>query len=262
MSYKVGFIGAGNMGGALAKAAAKSTNDIAVADNDTKKAEILAKELKTKNTDNKDIAKNAKYIFLGVKPQVLPSLMQEIVPILKARKDDFVLVTMAAGKAIAEVEAMAGEKYPVIRIMPNMPVSVGKGMILYCGNELVSDFSEFTDLMKYAGTLDNIPEKLIDAACSITACGPAFVFMFIESLADGGVECGIPRDKAIKYACETLIGSAELVNLSGKHPEELKDAVCSPAGTTIAGVHALENKGFRGASADAVKAAYEKTLKM
>lgn len=262
MKYKVGFIGAGNMGGALAKAASGSTKDIAIADKDTEKAQKLASELGAKYTDNADIAENAEYIFLGVKPQILPELFEEIAPLLKKRSDKFVLVTMAAGKSVSDIEKLSEGQYPVIRIMPNMPVSVGRGMILYCGNDAVCDFGEFTDILKNAGTLDRIPEKMIDAACCITACGPAYVFMFIESLADGGVECGLPRDKAISYAIETLVGSAELVKISGKHPEALKDAVCSPAGTTIAGVHALENKGFRGAVSDSVIAAYDKTIKM
>lgn len=262
MEYKVGFIGAGNMGGALARAAAKSTDNIAIADNDRDKAKSLAEEISAVSTDNKDICENAKYIFLGVKPQVLPALFSEIAPILKKRKTEFILVTMAAGKSIVDIEALCGKKYPIIRIMPNMPVSIGEGMILYCTNELVENAEEFTKMMKESGTLDKIPEGMIDAACSITACGPAYVFMFIESMADGGVECGIPRDKAISYACQTLIGSAKLVLETKKHPESLKDDVCSPGGTTIAGVHALENKGFRGAVSDSVKAAYEKTLKM
>ena len=114
--------------------------------------------------------------------------------------------------------------------------------------------------MAKSGTLDAIDEKLIDAASAVSGCGPAFVYMFIEALADGGVECGLPRDKALLYAAQTLIGAAEMVKKTGKHPEALKDAVCSPGGSTIAGVHALEEGAFRADAANAVLAAYKKTL--
>ena len=116
--------------------------------------------------------------------------------------------------------------------------------------------------MKFSGTLDEIPENLIDAASCLTGCSPAWFYMFIEALADGGVECGLPRAKAIRYACDALVGAASLVNESGKHPGLLKDEVTSPGGTTIAGVHALENGAFRGTVMNSVKAAYEKTLNL
>ena len=159
---------------------------------------------------------------------------------------------------------MAGGNYPVIRIMPNTPASIGKGMILYAQNNNVT--KEETDIfvndMSGAGVLDSIDEKLIDAASAVSGCGPAFVYMFIEALADGAVECGLPRQKAMLYAAQTVLGSAELVLKSGKHPGELKDAVCSPGGTTIAGVHALENGAFRANAINAVSDAYKKTLEL
>ncbi len=261
---KYGFIGAGNMGGALAVAAAKSVDSglIALADHDNEKAKALAEKIGAAYCDNEKIVKNAKYIFLGVKPQMLKDLFLEISPLLKKRKDDFILVTMAAGTKISEIEKLSGGNYPIIRIMPNTPVSIGKGIILYCANEKVDDLSEFLDLMKFAGTLDEIPENLIDAASCVTGCSPAWIYMFIEALADGGVECGLPRAKAIRYACDALSGSASLVKESGKHPGLLKDEVTSPGGTTIAGVHALENGSFRGTVMNAVKAAYEKTINL
>ena len=120
--------------------------------------------------------------------------------------------------------------YPVIRIMPNTPVSIGKGMILCCADSKVTaeETEDFKKAMAFAGSVDFIDESLIDAASALSGCGPAFVYMFIEALSDGAVECGLARSKAINYACQTLIGSAELVLKSGKHPGELKDAVCSP----------------------------------
>ena len=116
--------------------------------------------------------------------------------------------------------------------------------------------------MRNAGVLDRVDESLIDAASALSGCGPAYVYMFANALADGAVECGLPRDKAARYAAQTLVGSARLILESEKHPEQLKDEVCSPGGTTIAGVHALENAGFRGAVMDAVKAAFDKTKGM
>ena len=132
------------------------------------------------------------------------------------------------------------------------------------GNQNVKDWDieAFKDLMSMSGDLDDIPENLIDAATAVSGCGPAFVYMFIEALADGGVKCGLSRDKAIKYAAQTLLGSAKMVLETGRHPEELKDAVCSPGGSTIAGVHSLEKGAFRSSAIDAVEAAYKKTQKL
>ena len=261
MKFKAGFIGCGNMGGALATAAAKSIDMLAVADCDKKKASSLAESLGCTAVDAKEIAECAKYIFLGVKPQGLSALFDEIAPILKNRDDEFILVTMAAGTSINDIANLAGAKFPIIRIMPNTPASIGKGIILYCSDG-VSDMSEFCHMMKHAGMLDEIPEKLIDAASCVTGCSPAWIYMFIEALADGGVNCGLPRDKAISYACDALIGAASLVKESGKHPGLLKDEVTSPGGTTIAGVKALEDGAFRGCIIDAVTKAYEKTINL
>ena len=137
-------------------------------------------------------------------------------------------------------------------------------MILYCPNDKVQpgQLEEFTHAFSKAGELDMLPEPLIDAGCAVSGCGPAFVYMFIEALADGAVECGLPRDKAQKYAAQTLVGAAKLVLEGAGHPGALKDAVCSPGGTTIAGVHALEKGGFRALAMDAVKRAYDRTLEM
>lgn len=264
MKYLAGFIGSGNMGSALATAVSKSIDPkkIAVSDHSMKKAEALAESIGANATDNSEIVKESKYIFLGVKPQMLKKLFKEIAPILSERTDDFILVTMAAGTSIEQIAEFAGKSYPTIRIMPNTPVSIGRGIILYAPSEDVADTSEFCDMMKMSGTLDEIPESLIDAASCVTGCSPAWIYMFIEALSDGGVKCGLPRAKAISYACDALIGSAELVKQSGKHPGQLKDEVTSPGGTTIAGVHALEKKSFRGTVMDAVTAAYKRTLNL
>ena len=145
-----------------------------------------------------------------------------------------------------------------------MLAGIGKGMILYTANKNAdnSDVDLFINIMSECGELDCVDEKLIDAGSAISGCGPAFVYMFIEALADGAVASGLPRDKAIKYAVETLIGSSELLKKSRKHPEELKDSVCSPAGSTIEGVKALENGGMRAAVMNAVIDAFNRTKEL
>ena len=153
-----------------------------------------------------------------------------------------------------------GGALPVIRIMPNTPVAVGEGMTQYCCNAQVSrqTVQEFLQDMRYSGHLDELEERLIDAASALSGCGPAYMYLFIEALADGAVACGIPRGKAMEYAAATMAGAAQMVLTTGLHPGALKDAVCSPGGSTIAGVRVLEQHGFRGAAMDCVAAAYEK----
>ena len=254
------------MGGALASAVTKSipAKEIAVCDSFAEKAEAFAKIYGVTATNTASIAEQAEYIFLGVKPQAFEELFAEISPILKKRTAPFVLVSMAAGISISAVERMADCTPAVIRIMPNTPVSVGAGVILYSANSKVTDegIAEFCKALSAAGVVDPIPEDKIDAASALSGCGPAFVALFAEALADGAVECGLPRDKAALYAAQTILGTAKLIMESGKHPGQIKDAVCSPGGTTIEGVHALEKGKFRAASMNAVTAAYEKTLKL
>ncbi len=263
---KFGFIGCGNMGGALVSAAAKVIPGkyIYLCDAFNTKSEELAKKFGANVARSSEIAANCDYIFIGVKPQGYNELFKTISSILKGRKDDFVIVSMAAGISISAVEKMADCNCAIIRIMPNTPVSVGEGMILYSSNSLVNDeqLKTFVDSLSMAGKLDSIPEDKIDAASALSGCGPAFVYMFAEALADGAVECGLSRDKAMLYASQTLLGAAKLLEESDKHPGALKDAVCSPGGTTIAGVHALEDGAFRSCAMNAVKKAYERTLEL
>ncbi len=260
---KVGFIGAGNMGSALAKAAALADGvSVALYDKCEQKAKAAAKEIGAEFASLDGLVSDSDFIFLAVKPNVVPLVAKEISPMLKNR-DGYTVVSMAAGVSLDKLEAaFLDVPAPIIRIMPNTPASVGFGMTLWCKNELVSEksASDFVALMAKSGTLDAIDERLIDAASAVSGCGPAFVYMFIEALADGGVECGLPRDKALLYAAETLIGAAEMVKQTNIHPEALKDAVCSPGGSTIAGVHALEEGSFRATASNAVLAAYKKTL--
>ena len=260
----LGFIGTGNMGGALARAACRQipADQVFLANRTAEKARLLAEELGCFSSDSIAIAEHADFIFLGVKPQMMAGLLTEIAPALAERQSRFVLVTMAASLSIAGIQEMAGGAYPVIRIMPNTPASIGEGMILYaCGDGVTkAEEAAFLDAMAGAGRLAPLPEALIDAGSAVSGCGPAFVDLFIEALADGGVACGLPRATAMELAAQMVVGSARLALESGQHPGVLKDAVCSPGGTTIQGVRALEKAGFRGAVMEAVIAAYEKTV--
>ncbi len=264
-NYEFGFIGTGSMGGALARAAAKAVDParIILSNRTPQKAEQLAERLGCAHGGNENAAK-ARFIMLGVKPQMMADMLAGIAPVLAARQDRFVLVSMAAGLTMAQIAAMAGGDYPVIRIMPNTPAEIGRGVILMDADERVTEgeIGDFLAALRAAGTFDRLPEKLIDAGSAISGCGPAFAYMFIEALADGGVACGLPRAKALSYAAEMLAGAAALAGRGEKHPGALKDAVCSPGGSTIAGVRALEEKAFRAAVMDAVIAAFEKTKEL
>ena len=261
MTY--GFIGCGNMGGAIARSVVKKVGGEAVvlANRTQEKADVLADELNCRSGKNADAAA-CDFVFLGVKPYLMEPMLCDIHSAL-AKNPTGVLVTMAAGLAMERIREMAGVYNPIIRIMPNTPASIGKGMIQYCMMDVSTEQKEkFLDAMSLCGRLDELSEDLIDAASAVSGCGPAFACMFIEALADGGVACGLPRAKAMEYAAQMMLGSAELVLRSGQHPGALKDAVCSPKGSTIQGVRTLEVNGFRSAVTEAVIAAYEKNREM
>lgn len=266
MMYQFGFIGTGNMGGTLARAASVgiSAKEILLANLPKETAEQLAAELGCVAGDNREVAKTCRYIFLGVKPQNMEGLLSEIAPVLKERRDRFVLVSMAAGIKLGTIEAMVQTECPVIRIMPNIAAAVGESMLLLAANGRVTEAEkqEFCKCMSGAGQIDEIPEGWMDAGCALSGSGTAFAFLFLEALSDGAVACGLPRDKALAYAAQTLLGSSRLLLEGGQHPAELKDAVCSPGGTTIAGVGVLESAGFRGTVMEAVKAAYKRAQEL
>jgi len=253
--FDAGFIGAGNMGGALLDAVKKSTGNIAVYDTDENKA-------RGKNAaflSPADLVSSSHFVFLGVKPDVVKTVAKEI----SSSVHDFtVIVSMAAGVDTKTLSEYLGTN-KIIRIMPNTPVAAGEGLILYspaCG--ITEDDEEaFTELMKFAGKTVKLDESKIDAGMAVSGCGPAYVYMFCEALADGAVKCGLPRDKAMLFAAQTVLGSAKMLLETGLHPGQLKDAVCSPGGTTIEGVLALENCAFRAAVSNAVTAAYDKLKK-
>ena len=251
---KIGFIGTGNMGGALASAAAKSGEaQVLLANRTRAKAEALAARIGAAVSGNKMIAEEADHIFLGVKPQMMADMLTGIAP---------ALMSMAAGVTIARIQELAGGDYPVIRIMPNMPAAVGEGVIFYACSENCekAQLEAFLRYMQPAGRLFPLEEKLQDAGSAVAGCGPAFAAMFLEAMADGGVACGLPRAAAVQYAAQMMLGTAKMVLETNEHPGSLKDRVCSPGGSTIQGVRTLEEGGMRGVVFDAVIAAYEKTL--
>ena len=261
MTY--GFIGTGNMGGALARALVREVSplDVYLNNRTPAKAEALAAELGARADTAAHIAAACDYIFLGVKPNLIAGVLAQLAPTLAQRTDKPVLVSMAAGVTIAALE-QAAPGCPILRIMPNTACAVGAGLTLYDANALLTkpQLDAFLADMAASGRLEALPEHLIDAGSAVAGCGGAFVSLFLEALADGAVTCGLPRDKARRYAAQMVLGTAQLALQSDQHTAAMKDAVCSPGGTTIAGVRALERGGFRSAAMEAVIAAYEKTL--
>lgn len=262
---KVGFIGVGNMGGALATAVCKAISPVAVylADTFAEKMQAISTQTGATVSDAKTVAAACDYIFLGVKPQMLSALFEEIGEALDSNPNA-TLISMAAGIPLTRIEALVGSARPLIRIMPNTPVAVGEGMIVYTPNACVKreQISFFKEMLSQAGDLLEIPETQMDAACAVSGCGPAFVYMFIDALTRGGVESGLPKESAQHLASQTLLGAARLLQLSDKQPDELKTAVCSPAGSTIEGVRVLENADFYRVVEDAVKASYKRAKEL
>ena len=266
---KAAFIGVGNMGGALAQAACRAVgpDQVVVTNRTLAKAENLAAELGcTAAKSNADAVWGAEYIFLGVKPQMMRALLNELAPVLAdcyAAGEGKVLVSMAAGLRMDDMRPHlegAGYDVPVVRIMPNTCVAIGKGMTAMCAGEQVSEsvLADVEEILSATGRVERISESLMDQFSAVAGCGPAFVYPYIDALADGGVMAGLSRKQAVEYAAQTVLGAAAMVLESGKHPGQLKDEVCSPGGSTIAGVAELERGGLRAAAINAVLAAYQR----
>ena len=267
MFHSIGFIGTGTMGSALARAAYKGAPEgttIYLANRTRAKSEALSAQLPgTVVATNEEVCQTCDLIFLAVKPQRMDNVLGSLSRVLAQRRDRFVLASMAAGLSMETIQRLAGHPYPVIRLMPNIPVAVGAGVIQYCGQDTTKEeLQDFETLLQPAGLVDRINENLSDAALSLSGCGPAFCALLIEALADGAVACGLPREKASRYAVQMVEGAAQLMKDTGIHPGVMKDDVCSPGGTTIRGIRILEQKGFRAAAMDAVIAAYERTVEL
>lgn len=263
MSYKVGFIGCGNMGGALLKAVSSQLGkgEIAVFDKDESKTEKMQAEYGAEVVDVQTLAEQSKFVVLGVKPQIMQAALAPIAEILQNRTD-VVIVTMAAGLSMSAIRGFIGKDLPIIRIMPNTPVNVGAGMILYTAlNVDDKDLNLFMAAFAQAGKFDFVDEDLLDAGGALSGCGPAFAYAFAEALADGAMKCGVPQEKAALWTAQTLLGAANMLLTYGD-PVALRKAVCSPNGTTLAGVAAMEENGFHDAAKSAVLAAYKRTLEL
>ena len=259
---KYGFIGCGNMGGAIARALSKTTKDIMLADFFPEKAAALAEELGCKCADNQTVVSTCERIFLAVKPQVMADVLAPLQPAFAEKKP--LVITMAAGITLSRIGELIGTSLSIIRIMPNTPVMVSSGMILFCHNNLVEE-SVLVDFLADAapcGQWDKLDEELIDAAGVVSGCGPAYMYMFMNALAKGAAACGVPQHKALSYAAATMIGAAKMVQQTGVDPETLKNNVCSPGGSTIAGVRALEAADFDKAVLDCVCAAYKRNQEL
>lgn len=260
MKYTFGLIGAGNMGGAVARAVSLRCKDGILSNRTPEKAQALADDLGFTAGSNEEAARESRYLFLGVKPHLMAGMLADLQPVLRARSEPPILVPMAAGLSIEQIQNMAGGDYPVIRIMPNTPVAVGQGVVFYKSSPGVTQEMEagFLALMEEAGKLFPLEESLMDVGAAVAGCGPAYAYLVMDAMADGGVACGLPRPDAIRFAAQTLLGAAQMVLETGKHPDQLKNEVCSPGGSTIQGVRTLEQRAVRAAMMDAVIAACEK----
>ncbi|MBQ9279348.1 MAG: pyrroline-5-carboxylate reductase [Lachnospiraceae bacterium] len=263
MKYKVGFIGCGNMasaiiGGLINNANIKASEIIAADASETAIKKASDKLNINTTLDNKEVASSSEVLFLSVKPQFYETVIAEIKDTIS---DNQIVVTIAPGKTLAWLAKRIGNNVKIVRTMPNTPALVGEGITAVCKNSLVNEeeFSYIMSLLKSFGLAEEISENLMDVVVSVSGSSPAYVFMFIEAMADAAVLDGMPRDKAYKFAAQAVLGSAKMVIETGKHPGELKDMVCSPAGTTIEAVRVLEEKGFRSSVIEAMKACTDKS---
>ncbi|EDV23280.1 uncharacterized protein TRIADDRAFT_27568 [Trichoplax adhaerens] len=253
----IGFIGAGKMAQALASgfiaSRVASVDKLFASAPSMESLQGIKEKINNINvtTDNKDIVRKNDVIIVAVKPNILSQVLKEIAPVIRSEN---LIISVAAGIRIPAIEDPLPNGTRVVRVMPNTPCLVGAGASAYSlGTYAQSrDAETVNKLMSAVGLCEKVPESLIDAVVGVSGSGPAYMFVAIEALADGGVKAGLPRHLALKLAAQTLLGAGKMVMEIGAHPAELKDEVCSPGGTTIAAVHTLEKNGFRGALIDAV----------
>lgn len=260
---KIGFIGLGNMasamiGGMIGTGAFKP-GEITGSDNAQEAADKASEKFGiTAGTDNRETARQADVLVFAVKPQFLPEVIAGVKDIVDDKK---LVISIVAGKSIEWIETEFGKKLRIIRCMPNTPALVGEGCTCICLKEdvLEADRELALRMMNSFGKGNILPERLIDAFVGVSGSSPAYVFLFIEAMADAAVQAGMPRKQAYEFAAQAVYGSAKMVLETGRHPAELKDMVCSPAGTTIEAVKVLEERGFRAAVIDAVEACVNKS---
>ena len=268
---KVGFIGAGNMARAILTGISASNvldcKDIFISNRSKEKLDDLKNNFGFNvSTDNSYVIKNAKdVLFICVKPQIFETISKDLSKLIGKKQ---LVVSIMAGKTIDYLQKSLGTKN-IVRVMPNTPCLVGAGIsAVSASKEALKDknYKEVLNVLKTIGEVVEVEEKYINAITQVSGASPAWIFMLIEALADGGVECGLPRDMAYKFAMSAVYGSGKLAALKYKenktHPGVLKDMVTSPSGTTIEGVRVLEENGFRGAIIDAVLQSYSRSLEM
>ena len=263
---KIGIIGLGNMAdaviGGMLKKEIVTKEEITGSAATEQTVRRMAEKYGIKTTrDNRAVAGNAQVLILAVKPQFLETVIGEIRDDVR---EETLLVTVAAGKSIDWYEKSFGRPIRLVRCMPNTPALVGEGCTAVCPNQSVSEEEKayVLQLMGSFGRTCLIPESRMDAFSAVAGSSPAFVFLFLEALADGGVAAGMTREESIQAAAQAMLGSARLLLETGRHPGTLKDMVCSPGGTTIQGVRALERAGIRGAVMDAVDACVERAKQL
>ena len=263
---KITFIGCGNMGkaimGGLIKSGICRPDEIAAADPSDAQRRAVAEEYGvTAVNDNVLAVKGADVVILAVKPQVMEGVLAGIRDALTTEQ---LIMSIAAGKTLSFLTNGLGSDKRIIRCMPNTPALVGEGMTEYAPgpNATPEDKETAKKILMSFGKCTELPEHLIDAAGAVAGCGPAYFYMMIEAMADGGVAEGLPRAAAYELAAQTMLGSAKMVLESGRHPGDLKDMVTSPAGSTIEGVAELEDGGFRGTVMRAVRAAAERNREL
>lgn len=264
---KIGLIGLGNMakaiiGGILKKGIAAPADLIGSSRTEATAGQV--KELFGMETcqDNRRVAESADLLFLAVKPIFFPEVLEEIRDVVRP---ETIVVSIAAGKSLHYIEeGLGSDAVKIVRCMPNTPALVGEGCTGICANKNVTPEELFLvlNLMRSFGVAELVPERLMDVVVGVSGSSPAYVFMFIEAMADEAVAAGMPRKQAYQFAAQSVLGSAKMVLETGMHPGELKDMVCSPGGTTIQAVKVLEEKGMRGAVMDAMEACIEMSRKL
>mgnify|MGYP000901791728 CR=1 FL=1 len=262
---KIGFIGAGMMAEAIISGMLKSgfaPEDIWGSNRRQERRHYMNKTYGIRTVEqNTEILKNCDPVVIAVKPQYFPAIQAELE---NCEKKNLRVISIMAGISIRRLQEVLRPDARVLRAMPNTPAMIGEGVTALCADEKVEavDLELAKKIFSSIGKVYEIEERLIDAFAGVAGCGPAYAYMMIQALADGGVRMGLPRQLAQDLAAEMLRGSAGMV-LAGKgHPEELKDKVCSPGGTTIEGVYALEKAGFRAALMEAVQVSTEKSARL
>jgi pyrroline-5-carboxylate reductase len=263
---RIGFLGAGKMATALARgwltAGLTRPDRLLVSDPLPEARQAFTATCGVKaGADNREVVTSSDLLVLAVKPQSMPGLLAEIRPVVTNRQLN---VSIAAGISLEKLAAGLGTDRRLIRVMPNTPCLIGASASAYSsgGTATAQDIELVDRLLKAVGLAFCVPESQLDAATGLSGSGPAFVYVMIEALSDGGVRMGLPRDVATALAAQTVFGAAKMVLETGSHPATLKDMVASPGGTTIAGLHALERGGLRAALIDAVEAATRRSVEL